>query len=278
MTDYLIYDVFTDTPLGGNPLAVIPDATPLADDRLQALAKEFNLSETVFVFPSADPAHTARVRIFTPMQEVPFAGHPTIGTAAALGDLGHGPEMVLELGVGPIPCHAEGGVARFTTRQPLQLGAAPTPAEIAACLGLDPADIAGQPRVASVGLPFAMTELTGPDALARARPHLGGFQACATAYPTDFDFAVYAYIRDGAAVRARMFAPLDGTLEDPATGSAAATLAAMLARDEGAPLTLEIAQGVEMGRPSRIGVSVAADGAVTVSGRAIRVMEGRLLI
>ena len=278
MTGYLVYDVFTDTPLGGNPLAVVLEAEGVAEDRLLPIAREFNLSETVFLYPPAEPGHTARVRIFTPTQEVPFAGHPTIGTAVALSDLGHGPEMVLGLGVGPIQAHAEAGRARFTTRVPLTLGAEPTPDEIAACLGLDPADIVGQPRVASVGLPFTMTELTGPEALARARPQLAGFDACAAAYPGPFDFAIYAYAREGAHVRARMFAPLDSTLEDPATGSAAAALSAMLAASEGAPLTLDIAQGVEMGRPSRIGASVTADGAVTISGQAVRVMEGQLLL
>lgn len=278
MPDYLIYDVFTDAALGGNPLAVVLGAEALPEDRLLPIAREFNLSETVFLYPAAEPGHTARLRIFTPTQEVPFAGHPTIGTAVALSDLGHGPDLLLGLGVGPIPAHAEGGSAQFTTRVPLTLGAEPSRGEIAACLGLDPSDVIAQPRIASVGLPLTMAELTGPEALARARPQLAGFDACAAKYPTEFDFAVYAYCRDGASVCARMFCPLDATLEDPATGSAAAALAAMLAAAEGAPLTLDIAQGVEMGRPSRIGAAVAGDGAVTISGQAVRVMEGRLLL
>ena len=115
MTDYLVYDVFTDAPFGGNPLAVIPDATALPEVRLQAIAREFNFSETTFVFPPDDPSCDAKVRIFTPTMEVPFAGHPTIGTATALHALARvGDDMVLQLGVGPIPVAIRDGVARFT--------------------------------------------------------------------------------------------------------------------------------------------------------------------
>jgi trans-2,3-dihydro-3-hydroxyanthranilate isomerase len=106
--DYLVYDVFTAAAFGGNQLAVFPDARGLPEDRLQAITREFNFSEVTFVYPPEDPAHTARVRIFTPSREVPFAGHPTIGTAIALYDLGRGSDLVLELGVGPIPCHDAG--------------------------------------------------------------------------------------------------------------------------------------------------------------------------
>ena len=110
MSRYLVYDVFTDTRFGGNQLAVFPDATDLPEADLQAIAAEFNFSEVTFVYPPENPAHTARVRIFTPTMEIPFAGHPVIGTAIALADAGHGPDMVLELGVGPLPCRVDTAV------------------------------------------------------------------------------------------------------------------------------------------------------------------------
>jgi trans-2,3-dihydro-3-hydroxyanthranilate isomerase len=280
MTDYLVYDVFTDVPFGGNPLAVIPDAAGLDEALLQNIAREFNFSETTFVYPPADPAHTARVRIFTPTQEVPFAGHPTIGTAIALRALGRPAEMVLELGVGPIPCTADGGTARFVTRRPLQRLHEVDAGTVATALGLDPSDIATArhaPVMASVGLSFVFAELAGAEALARAAPVVDGFRAGQRRYPSPFDFAVAPYVRDGGRVRMRMFAPLDNIPEDPATGSAAAALGALLAQIEGAPVTLDITQGIEMGRPSRIGVTAGPEG-VAVSGSARKVMEGLLIL
>lgn len=279
VTEYLVYDVFTETPFAGNPLAVIPDATGIAAPLLQKIAREFNFSETVFVYPPADPAHTARLRIFTPTQEVPFAGHPTIGTAIALRDLGRPAEMVLELGVGPIPCTVTAGRARFVTRRPLERLHDVEVGAVAAALGLADADIVTArhaPVMASVGLPFVFAELSGPDALARAAPVIDAFRAGQARYPSAFDFAAAPYLRDGNTIRMRMFAPLDNIPEDPATGSAAAALGALLADLGGAPVTLDIAQGVEMGRPSRIRIAADRDG-VAVEGTARRVMEGRLL-
>ncbi|MFP4328322.1 MAG: PhzF family phenazine biosynthesis protein [Paracoccaceae bacterium] len=280
MARYLVYDVFTDSPFGGNQLAVFPDASSLAEDRLQDIAREFNFSETTFVLPPRDPAHTALVRIFTPTMEVPFAGHPIIGTACALADAGLGPEMVLELGVGPLPCHAAAGRARFTTSAPLEILDHPDPALVAAALGLDPAQLCRErhaPAMASIGLPFTLTELAGPEALAACQPDIAAFRRGAGSHPGGLDFAQYAYIRDGDRIEARMFAPLDMIPEDAATGSAAATLGAYLCALEGRALELTIRQGVAMGRPSQIAVS-AREGAVTVAGAAVRVMEGRLLI
>jgi trans-2,3-dihydro-3-hydroxyanthranilate isomerase len=280
MTQFLVYDVFTETPFGGNPLAVIPDAERLEEGLLQKIAREFNFSETTFVYPPDDPAHTARVRIFTPTQEVPFAGHPTIGTAIALHDLGRPGEMVLELGVGPIPCTAAAGAARFRTTRPLERLHEPDAGSVAACLGIAAADIRTdrvQPVMASVGLPFVFAELADLAALARCAPVTYAFRVAEARYPAPFDFAVAAYVRDGARVRMRMFAPLDNIPEDPATGSAAAALGALLAEADGAPVTLDIAQGVEMGRPSRIGIEADGQG-VTVSGAARRTMEGRLTV
>ena len=280
MTDYLVYDVFTDTPFGGNPLAVIPDAAALDEALLPKIAREFNFSETTFVFPATGPEATARVRIFTPGREVPFAGHPTIGTAVALHALGRPGDMVLELGVGPVRCSVSGNAARFTTRQPLKRLHEPEAATVAACLALTVADIRTDrhaPVMASVGLPFVFMELADLGALARCEPATDRFRQAEARYPSPFDFAVAAYVRDGARVRMRMFAPLDGIPEDPATGSAAAALAALLAEREGGPVDLDITQGVEMGRPSRIGVTAGPDG-LTVSGSARKVMEGRLTL
>ena len=279
MTRYLTFDVFTDTPFGGNPLAVIPDATSLPEAALQRIAAEFNYSETTFVYPPDDPAHTARVRIFTPTMEVPFAGHPTIGTAVALARLGHGPDMVLELGVGPITTHATASEARFTTSARLGILARPELGEVAAALGLPASDIVTArhgPTLCTLGLPFTLTELATRDALAACAPDIAAFRAGAAKYPGALDFAQFAYWRGPDALHARMFAPLDNIPEDPATGSAAATLAALLADLDGADQTLTLHQGEDMGRPSRIGLQTRA-GRVTVSGAACPVMEGRLL-
>lgn len=280
MTRYVVYDVFTDTPFGGNPLAVIPDATGLDDGLLQKIAREFNFSETTFVYPPANPAHRARVRIFTPTQEVPFAGHPTIGTAIALAATGGPDRMILELGVGPISCEVRDGEASFRTTRPLERLHLPDAEIIADCLGLGVPDLRTDrvpPAMASVGLPFVFAEMAGFDALARATPVTDAFRRAAARYPSDFDFAITAYVRDGGAIRMRMFAPLDNIPEDPATGSAAAALGALLAATDGDRVVLDIAQGVEMGRPSRIRVE-AGPGGVTVTGAARRIMEGRLLL
>lgn len=276
MTDYLVYDVFTDTRFGGNPLAVIPDATALPEADLQPIAREFNYSETVFLYPPEDPSHTARVRIFTPMSEVPFAGHPTIGTAVALAEAGHGPEMVLELGIGPLTAHAERGRARFRTEAPLERIADPETAMVAAALGLDPGQVAAPPVMASLGLAFTFAELDTRDALSACFPNVDAFRQAAAAYPSSLDFAIFAYVRDGTRIDARMFAPLGGVPEDPATGSASATLAALLADAEGTDLTFDLHQGDDMGRPSRIALSTEG-GSVTVGGSAVRVMAGRLV-
>lgn len=276
MTDYVVLDVFTDRAFGGNPLAVIPDAGTLSEEALQPIAREFGFSETTFVYPPRDPTNTARVRIFTPVAEIPFAGHPTIGTAIALAGRGAGPGMVLELGVGPVEAHAASGHARFTTRHPLSRHGEPDAGLVAARAGLGEAEIAAKPVIASVGLPFVMVELTSIDALARARPEPDAFRRAQERYGDGLSsFDLYLYVRHGGEIRARMFGPLDGIPEDPATGSAAAALAAHLADAEGGAGRFVITQGVEMGRPSRIEVGVA-DGAVTVAGQAVEVMRGTL--
>jgi trans-2,3-dihydro-3-hydroxyanthranilate isomerase len=220
------------------------------------------------------------VRIFTPTREVPFAGHPTIGTAIALHDLGCGSDLVLELGVGPIPCHVGETGAAFTTPVPLEMIAQPAPSLVAEALGLPVAAIRTDrhaPVQASLGLAFVLVELADRAALAAAQPVIEACRRGAALHPAGLDFAIFAYVRNGEAVEARMFAPLDNMPEDPATGSASATLGAFLAQLPDGPQRLEISQGVDMGRPSQIGVSVGAGG-VTVTGQAVKTMAGRLFL
>lgn len=277
MSRYLVYDVFTSTPFGGNPLAVVPDATGLPETALQPLAEEFGFSETVFVYPP-EAGGTARLRIFTPRQEIPFAGHPLIGTALALAEEGGPAEQRLETGAGEIGCLAENGGAAFERRTDLEVLHHPDPAFAAACLGLPEMAVRTEghtPAIASAGLPFCLVELESQRQLAKCRPQIEMFRRGQAEYALSFDFAVYAYIRDGDLIRARMFAPLDGVPEDPATGSAAAALGLFLVDLEGRDQAATIAQGVEMGRPSVISM-MAEPGGVTISGAAVRVMEGRI--
>lgn len=279
MTHFFVYDVFTDQPFSGNQLAVIPDATKLPEDDLQRIAREFNFSETTFVYPATNATMTAKVRIFTPTMEIPFAGHPTIGTAMALRDMGHDGDMVLELGVGPIPCTFAGNVASFTTSAQLETIANPDPVLVARSLGLDPAQLQlanHAPVQASLGLPFVLVEMQDQTALDACVPDVEAMREGAAKHPAGLDFAIYAYLRDGDTIHARMFAPLDNIPEDPATGSAAATLTMQLAALAGSPVSLQIVQGEAMGRRSVI--AAASDGeSCTISGKARRVMMGRLV-
>lgn len=283
MTDFLVYDVFTETPFGGNPLAVIPDATGLPEDRFQKIAREFNFSETTFVLPPEDPEHDARVRIFTPTRELAFAGHPTVGTAIALAELGKvGSQMVLELGVGPIPVTVSGTRAEFATRVPLTTAPAAPLDALAACLGLAADRIRTDrhaPVEASLGTAFTLVELKDGSALEATSPNIDAFRKAAT---DPGRLAILAYVRDGDRIEARMFAPLGGILEDPATGSAAAALAAHLGALDGRSQTFRISQGVKMGRPSRIEAAVTVESGqpaeVRIAGHAVKVMEGCLTL
>ena len=283
MTTYFVYDVFTDAAFGGNQLAVIPDATTLPEDQLQRIAREFNYSETTFVYPPADPANTAKVRIFTPTMEVPFAGHPTVGTAIALRDEGAVGNLILELGIGPIPCTFQGDKAAFTVTAPLERFSTPDPALIAAAIGLTEAAVDSTthaPVQTGVGLPFVMVALKTREYLAKCQPVTDHFREGAARYPSNLDFAIYAYVRDGDHIDARMFAPLDNIPEDPATGSAAAALAALLTDETGQAQSLTILQGETMGRPSHISAmtTLADPIPVTISGQAMRTMQGTLLV
>jgi trans-2,3-dihydro-3-hydroxyanthranilate isomerase len=291
---YHTLDVFTGRVFGGNPLAVFPDARGISGEAMQAVARELNLSETVFVLPP-EAGGTRRVRIFTPGGELPFAGHPTVGTAILLVALGEVPggegevELVLEEGVGPVPVRVRvrGGVpesARFTAARPPELAPALERAELAAVLGLDVADLSDDwaPAVASAGVAFTVIPLRDVDALGRARLDRAAWERVLA--PTDASH-VYTIVpaAPGGTVRARMFAPGMGIAEDPATGAAAAALGGYLAQgiDQGAP-RWTIEQGVEMGRPSRIELEADVEYAnavrVRVGGAAVRVSDGTMEI
>lgn len=291
---FLICDVFTDQRFGGNPLAVLPDAAGLDTQQMQRIAREFNFSESTFVLP-AESGHTRRVRIFTPTTEVPFAGHPNIGTAfvlasdGALGETGAGQTVTFEEQAGLVPVtirhEADGRIwCELAAPQNLSLGTTVEPAEIAAALGLDADDIITDrhsPQVASVGLPFLFVELASLAALQRARADLARLEALHRRGIVP-DLHLYVHSNDEYDIRARMFAPLDGVPEDPATGSANCALAALLTHSgAGDPSgdRWRIAQGVEMGRPSLLEARTHREAnaiASWIGGYSVLVADGML--
>jgi len=291
---YITVDVFTDRAFGGNPLAVVLDAGGLSTAQMQAVASEFNYAETTFVLPPRDGAHDAQVRIFTVNKELPFAGHPNIGTAFVLATQAakRPARLKFEEGAGLVPVEilqAEGRAvgAELTAPQPLNKLTSFNAAQAAACISLSPADVRTDrhpPLIASVGLPFLMVELASRDALGRAKPDASAF---ARIFPCDGSDAVYLYTRDvpgaeGCDLQARMFFPgLSGLTEDPATGSATVAAAALLADLSGerdGELKLRVGQGVDMGRPSLLLTRVRkANGAIVsahVGGACVQMMEG----
>ena len=294
-------DVFTTEMFGGNQLAVFPSAIGLEARLMQAIARELNLSETVFVFPAESPANTRKLRIFTPGAELPFAGHPTLGAAfvlASIGELalqGETTKIVFEEGVGPVrvTIRVEKGAPTYcelTAARLPEFGPPPPPLEdIAAVLSLRPDQVrtdALSPRGVSCGVPFFFVPLRDQEALARARPNLSVWQR---AFSTWWAPNLYPFVenagRDGADIRARMVGPDLGIVEDPATGSAAAGLAGYLAATrpaDNATLRWVVDQGIEMGRPSRLYVECDRVGerieAVRVGGSSVMVGEARLLV
>lgn len=287
---FVTVDVFTDRRFGGNQLAVFTDARGMTDGEMQSLAAEFNLSETTFVLPPEDPAHTARVRIFHRTAEMPFAGHPNVGTGYVLARLGHGRDGVLlfeELaGLVEVKVMREGDGAptgaEIAAPQPLAVGVELSPQAVAACAGLALSDVvvsAHKPLQASVGVPFFIAEVTG-EALGRALPDVAAFRKVEAERPElNGRLSLHLYAHDGLRIRARMFAPLAGTFEDPATGSANATLAALLlSLGSEEALARDIVQGVEMGRPSLLRVKArrAGDGIrASVAGGCVPVLRGK---
>jgi trans-2,3-dihydro-3-hydroxyanthranilate isomerase len=295
---FVTVDVFTGTQFAGNPLAVVLNAEGLSGEQMQAIAAEFNLAETTFVLPPKDAAHTAEVRIFTPRYEMPFAGHPNVGTAFALAragtSYGHavGSEGVIfeeKAGLVPISFIKDGATvtgARLASPQLLTLGAE-VPAElIASACSLAPDDIETanhRPRIASCGAAFILAELKGRARLAAAAPVSDVFMREVSMQPAT-SILIYTQVDDGEIeIRARMFAPHHGIPEDPATGSANVALIGLLAKLQPGPdlrLSKTIAQGVEMGRPSLLCAEAEKkDGSVTatyIGGRCVAVMAGSI--
>ena len=296
---YAVYDVFTSVPLSGNQLAVVFDCEGLDTVRMQAIAREFNLSETVFILPPDNSEHAARVRIFLPVRELPFAGHPTVGAAVALAEkrLGNGSHaFVLEEKVGDIVCRAELGEG--PGRAEFDLPRLPQAVELdldwkeaAAALGIDRAEIGfdrHQASVWSAGVPYVTVPVRNIDAVRRSAVNAEKWLSLIK-LPGDIPAAPYIYCRGGdfpgSHFHTRMFAPWDGIAEDPATGSAAAAFAgALMAFEElaqGASV-FRLEQGVEMGRASFIDLTLtAASGAlalVSIGGHAVKVAEGRLFV
>ncbi|MBS0521787.1 MAG: PhzF family phenazine biosynthesis protein [Proteobacteria bacterium] len=281
---FVTVDVFTEQRFGGNPLAVFPDARGIGDGEMQALAAEFNLSETTFVLPPDDPANSARVRIFNRRHEMPFAGHPNVGTGWVLAQLGRARDGLLRFEeiAGLVEVTVDAGLVTIAAPQPLSLGPEMPVELLAGCVGLQPADVvvAGhRPVFASVGNSFVIAEVTA-DALGRAVPDVARFREATTVYTAmgPNRLPLYLYAQDGTRVRTRMFSPLSGTIEDPATGSAATPLAALLLSLTSDPeRRFEIVQGVEMGRPSQL-ICAARRGPdgirATVGGRCVPVLKG----
>lgn len=282
-------DVFTSQRFGGNPLAVFPEAAGLTDQQMQQLATEFNLSETTFVLPPADPAHTARVRIFNRSHEMPFAGHPMVGTACVLAQRASARHDTFrfEVPAGLVTVrlsYDSDGVrgAEIDAPQTLSTGVVLAAADIAACVGLVEQDVrvsAHPPLLATVGNTYVIAEVA-PARLDDAVPDLAQFRRVLDATPgLSGRFSLYLYARTAeGALAARMFAPLVGTFEDPATGSAATPLAALLlslSREESAAFAIR--QGVKMGRPSLLLASArrAPDGIrASVGGSSVPVLSG----
>ena len=288
--NYRTVDVFTDCQFGGNPLAVVLDAQGLSTEHMQAIAAEFNYAETTFVLPPQDPRHTAQVRIFTPRAEMPFAGHPNVGTAFVLAQLGRvtGDSLVFEEKAGLVPMDIirEGGAVvatRLAAPQPLSIGQTIDPAIAAAAVGLTVDDIVGRPVLASTGVTFVFAEVATRDALKRAS---GNGEVFSRHLPMDFTVGVLLYVpapEHGVEIQTRMFAPLYGVPEDPATGGANVTLIGLLAHlDSRADMTLTrtIGQGFDMGRPSILQVSAdKKDGKVSatrIAGRCVPMMSGTI--
>lgn len=288
--NYLLLDVFTRKRLSGNPLAVVLKADGLMDNQMQAIAKEFNLSETVFVCRPKSERHAAAVRIFTPLVELPFAGHPTVGTAVALALAGRATALRLEEKVGVITCVVERiekhlGRARFALPVlPEEVGKAPDRLAVANTLGLDPDEIGCglyQPAVFSAGVPFYLVPVRNAESLARIRLERRGWEEV---YPVGRG-SVYVFTETpgeaGNDFAARMFAPGMGLGEDPATGAAAAALIGLIGRHASpGQHEFSLRQGHEMGRPSLIELQLHKDGDQLthggIGGHAVQLGEGTL--
>ena len=296
---YLHYDVFTDTALEGNQLAVFPEPAGLTTEMMQAITREMNFSESTFIFPSESPGTDVRMRIFTPGNELPMAGHPTIGSTFALaheGVIKRGqPGFVFGLGVGPTPVSREwkGDALDFawmTQRNPVFGGEVKDRAGFARALGVSPADLAASPpQVISCGVPFLFAPLATRAAVDTVSVDLSSYRdVCRASGIDDLPLFFFTTDRAGAsadeAVYSRMLAPAFGVAEDPATGGASGPLGCYLFPHQLIPrgrlAHIVSLQGVKMKRPSRIHIAIDASGEditrVRVGGRSVLVGDGRL--
>ena len=288
---YVTVDVFTEQRFGGNQLAVVTDARGLDVATMQAIAAEFGYAETTFVFPPKDPANTAQVRIFTPMLELGFAGHPNVGTAFVLARAGTvfgktvGAKLIFEEAAGLVPMTLDATTATLTAPQSLQVIAEPVAADsVAAAIGLNASDVttaSHAPTIASVGTAFLLVQVVDVAAVTRCKPDTVRLLALPAAAR-----GVLVYARQGASdICCRMFGAASGVAEDAATGSANVALAAYLASldpNASADLVLDIRQGIEMGRPSRLlATATKRQGRVVaarIGGGCVIVMEGRITL
>lgn len=269
---FRIVNVFAESPLAGNPLCVFEDARGLDGATMQALALQFNLSETTFVLPSTRA--TAHVRIFTPTFEMPFAGHPTLGTAYVVrGAAAAGDAVTLEMKAGVIPVTAQGDVWTLEANTPRHRAHGASTADIAAMLKLTPADVLDAALWVNTGSEQLIIPLASFDAVRRANPSA---EALATNASNGQRSMAYVFAREGTSVLARFFFPKHGSvIEDPGTGSACANLGGwLLATGSALPQRLQVEQGAAVGRPCHLGLEVTADRRIRVSGRVIEIARG----
>ena len=273
---FRIVNVFAESTLAGNPLAVLDDARGLDDATMQALALQFNLSETTFVLPSASA--TARVRIFTPTFEMPFAGHPTLGTAHVVRDVKQaGDRVTLEMKAGVIPVEANGDAWTLEANAPKHHAPAASSADLAAMLGLSREDIRGTPLWVDTGSDQLVIPLASFDAVRRAAPTA---DALAKHASSGNRAMAYVFAREGDHVLCRFFfRKHTSVVEDPGTGSACANLGGwLLVTGATLPQKLTVDQGEAVGRPCRLGLEVTTDRRIRVSGRVVEIARGTLTI
>ena len=271
---FRIVNVFAETPLGGNPLAVFEDGTCLDEATMQALALQFNLSETTCVLPSERA--TAHVRIFTPTFEMPFAGHPTLGTAHVVREIKEaGDRVELEMRAGIIPVEARGDVWTLSANAPKHRAPAASPADLAGMLGLVEEDMLEGPLWVDTGSEQLVLPLATFDAVHRAKPRADAMEVHGSNGQRSM---AYVFAREGDRVLARFFFPKHGAIiEDPGTGSACANLGGwLLATGAGLPQKLTVDQGEAVGRPCRLGLEVTADRRIRVSGRVVQIGQGSI--
>ena len=273
---YRLVNVFADAPLAGNPLCVFEDGAGLDDATMQALALQFNLSETTFILPSARPAATARVRIFTPTFEMPFAGHPTLGTAHVVRDLRRdGDAISLEMNAGVIPVSARGDVWTLAANAPEWRAPGIGRPELAAMLGLEEADVREGALWVDTGSEQLIVPLASPGAVLRCQP--SAELLARYSHGVKRQGLAYVWARESdAALKVRFFfTKHGGVVEDPGTGSACANLGGwFIAHEPALPISLSVAQGDEVGRPCRLGLRVDEQRRIFVSGRVIELGRG----